>query len=381
MSRERPFVAREGDLSLLRACLNGVVAGRPLALLLEGEPGAGKSALLARFAAELRRSGPRRLRVLSAASPDAAEFDPLAEAIRSGRRRKSSGAKASRARELTRRLVPEWLGAIPVWGEVMGAIAETMDVAARHRSPPPGFEDDEALAALVSATGARPLALLVDDGELASPAGVSRLARLVKRAPQGTRLLIVVAYSPPAPGAGPGPVHRLRAELRGERSLHRQLLPFSAAELADWAHATFAGADIPGETLERLRELTDGRPGELARLVETGALAPEAGVLVLDERTALGAIGADLTSALERLGPEIAEVVRHAGTLGERFEAAELARRLARDEVELEDGLSLAAHYGVLVVEGEVEGPDGFPTTVYRFRSRRLRARLAGESA
>lgn len=367
------FVGRDEELALVRGAMEEVRRGRPRAVLLAGESGIGKSAFLDAVADDLRSRGPRRLRVLRARDDDPSPYDPVADALGT-----EGVAARARGRRIARKLLPEWLGAIPVWGEIMGAVAETLDALARRRGTvPPELEGDEALATLARWAARRPVALVVDDLDRADADGIRRLRLLVSAAPEGSRLLVVAAYAPPGVGEERRPAHRLPAELPRGRVVHDPLAPFGPGEVAAWVRGVFGGATLPMDVVERAYRLTGGHPGALHALLETGVLATEGGTLVLDEEVAAGALGGADRGLLERLGPDVAAVVRDAAALGDGFLAADLAEATDRDEVELEDRLSLAAHYGVLEIEGEEAGPGGLPTTRYRFRSSHLRARLA----
>ncbi|HUH11542.1 MAG TPA: ATP-binding protein [Longimicrobiales bacterium] len=381
MTSRDVFVGRDPELGVLHGALTAAAAGRPMAVLLEGEAGVGKSALLGRLEREKHPGRPARLRAVRVAAREGQRYDPLTDAAAALAPLRRYGRLVRRRRRVedAGALAAEWLGAIPGWGEVAGAVADTLDLLAKRRlSLPPALEQDEGLATVARAARRRPLVLLLDDLDAADEAAVRRLHTLLGTAPAGTALLVVAAYRPAGAAGAPHAVQRLRGALSRDGIIHVVLRPLGPPEVAAWARLEFEGAGVSEGLIERIVRITGGYPAELARLRDTGSLAPEEGVLTLDEATlAHLAEPGEAAAALERLAPEVSDLLRLASVCSERFTTAELASRLERDEVALEEPLSLAAHYGVLENEGEVPGPEGLPTTRYRFRSPRLRAALA----
>ena len=79
---------------------------------------------------------------------------------------------------------------------------------------------------------------------------------------------------------------------------------------------------------------------------------------------------------LSVFGAELLAVLRAASALGESFDSLTLSRALRRDELDIEDVLSVAVRKGVAVIDGEIELRDGETATQYRFTSDSMRHAL-----
>lgn len=371
---------RTAELEALRAELVAAQNGIPRLVLIEGEAGAGKSALLARFAEEVRRARIRGIRLYSVSPDEGDLYEPLLHASRIAtsfaRYRRHAGPR--QARRGNRGLLFEWLGTIPIWGDLMGAVAETVDALSRRRSRlQSGLDED--LGLLLRAARRRVLVLLVDDVQRAEAPAAERMRMLFAAAGEGTRLLVVCACRSAAPGAPPSPAHhRLRTLGSGRMSLLR------LGALDDQPFTRLVQERVPNAPdgfIAQLRQASGGNPGLavdcLERLLHRGVLRlGESGWQVpatIPSDALDGSAGG--MADLAELDDEIADLVRNATVLGETFLALTLASLLDEDELTVEDGLVAAADYGVLELVGEAE-EDGELTTRYRFASPARQAAL-----
>lgn len=380
------FHGREDEMALLVHYLNRAVAGDQQLVLLQGDAGVGKTALLQAFARRprKRRRGPRFFYLRA---PEGEVYRPVHHAALAATSRRlyaKLGGK-QQATEMARGLMGEWLGVIPIWGDLLGAVAGTVDVL-RRRKRQRAFEEidtlDEDIQALLEASRRRPLVLLLDELERADEAAIARLAALIETADEGARILIVGAYRPTAPGIADPPVHSLRGTLphKGEFFLHLPLLGLAADAVADWLAHQLPGADIPAELTEWIVKTTGGHPAAiestLSHLQEIGAIRRESGGWVLDlDRLEVSAADSPLAD-LRAVEPGTAEVVQVASLLGAEFDSVTLARLLERDELAVEDDLALGMRYGLLECRGELELQSGDVATAYRFASPHLHATL-----
>jgi predicted ATPase len=382
---------RANELALLQTYRARAIAGDQQLILIEGDPGSGKTALLEEFG---RASRGRfwRDRVFFLCAPDQDDYQPVSHAAMAATSRRlyaRLGGK-QQASETARDLFIDWLSAVPGWGDLLNAIAGTMDVLQRRRRrnhPGEGATVDQDIEALIAASRRRSLILLVDDLERAGTAAIARLQKLIDVADEGAHILIVGAYRPTAPGVSDPPVHGLRRTLpyRGEFFLHLRLAGLDEAAIAEWVRDRFRGGEPPEPFMRWLNETTGGHPhtieATLNHLLETGAVRKaEAGwFFEADgarlEVPRLGSTFADLTA----LNPYIADAIRAGSLLGMEFDATTVSRLLERDELAVEDHLALGVHYGVLQSMGERVLADGEITTAYRFPSSHMRAALARE--
>jgi predicted ATPase len=391
MSTPQAFFGRTAELGQLDQGLERARAGTQQLVLLEGDPGTGKSALLRAFAALQPRWGRRAPRILYlSAPPEGERYEPVRHAAlaATSRRLYQSSTDTHQATDLARRVLPDWLAAIPVWGSLMAAVVATAQVVhrwLRQREFDSIDSADEYVAALIGAARRRPLLLLLlDDLERADREAVARLEALVCTADDNARILIVGAYRPTAPGVPDPPIHGMlrRLPAQGEAYVHRRLGPLSAEAVESWLQHRFPAAEVPAALVHWLHEATGGHPGTigatLAHLQTRRAIRRGRSGWEFDtdpDRLDLPDLAYSFAD-LSALNPYIAEVVQAASLLGEQFDAASLALLLARDELAVEDQLSVANRYEILHALGEIALPGGELTTAYRFRSAHVRAAL-----
>lgn len=367
------FHGRAEELASLRAELVAAHNAIPRLVLVDGEPGAGKSALLERFALEAREARLRRLRLYHL-SPDEGEvYEPLLHAARAITSfplyRRYAGPR--QARRGNRGLLAEWLGAIPIWGDVVGAVAETAAAISRRRSPlPAGLDED--LGLILRAARRRTLVLLVDDAHRVGPPVAQRMRALFSAAGEGVRLLVVCACRTAAPGAPPAPVHRFTTSIGSGRVSTLRLSPLDSVALATLIRDRVPGA--PESLVGLLTQVGGGNPGLaitcLERMIHRGHVRERGGAWEVPAAVPEDCLSGhgDSLADLGGLEQETAHLIRDASVLGDSFLALTLCRLLQEDELKVEDHLHAAARYGLLESVGETE-ENGELTTRYRFTS------------
>src|SRR4051812_14979484 len=207
------LVGRERERALLEAAADQACAGAGALVVLEGEAGIGKTALVHAVLAD------RDLQVLDgAAVPGGPAFGPLLDALR-------------------------------------GTGALQLPMAA-----PPA---EALLGALAAVAGRRPAALLLDDLHWADDATLELLPLLARRVGD-LPLLVVAAFRADDASVAPA-LRRLRAELRRGARLHRIVLePLDLAGTAALL-AGVLGAAAPA-LAGQVHERTDGLPFFVAEL-------------------------------------------------------------------------------------------------------------------
>ena len=273
------FVGRDAELALLEQLLADVGAGRGRALLIEGEPGIGRSALLS---AGLAAAEPSGVRVLRGACEELTRPFPLWAPAQT--------------------LAPEGLPA-----RRQGAVAEDPVTAAADQ-----------LAALVDRLCAvGPLVLAIEDLHWADGATLrlwERLGRATASAP-----LLLVATRRPVPVRPE--LDLLRDELRASGGVLIDLGGLTEPEVAKLAAERLGGA--PGPRLARLLASAAGNPLYTGELLRARRDAPDP---LSDAPRDLGAASARaITDRLDFLSARTRDTLRTAALLGQDFTVADLA--------------------------------------------------------
>jgi DNA-binding SARP family transcriptional activator len=324
----RTFVGRRAETELLGELLRGVADGRGATVWIEGEPGIGKSELLA-----VSLGGAATLSCQLA-----------------------WGVADELGRRVPLRVLTEALGLDPRCPDprlaAFGAGLHA-DPTASDDERGPAAAVDRLLAYVRSACATAPLVLVVDDMQSADELSLlawERLVALTRRAP-----LLLVAAARPEPNGRE--LARLR---RGVEARDGHVLTLSTLPDAD-VQELFARAvgGVPGDTLRSLAARTGGNP-LYARAMVTGLLRRQAirvtgGVAEVDPAVA-AEVPPSLTAAvrgtLDLLTDDTNEVLRRAALLGVRFAITDLAAVVGRSPFELMGNLDEAVAANVLADAG-----------------------------
>lgn len=371
------FVGREAELAAVAQAIDAAVAGQPCVLLVSGEPGVGKSRLIAEARALAERRGLQVLQGHALESGGMPLYFPFARAL--------APALAQ----------PAGAGAAPLPVLAAAGIAPATAAGA-----PPRLEPEAERLRLFDAiadtclrlAAQRPLLLALDDLQWAEPAAWDAtvyLARALGEAP----LLLLLAVREEALQVDGGAAPRAVSELNRQRLLRRlPLRRLGVDAVTALAGATVGGALSP-ELGELIAERSQGNPffaEEIALgLLEQDALASTAAGWELrperreQARTALPlTLRLAVSRRLERLPEETRRVLRAAAVLGRAATARTLARMLGQDEEPVEDALAPAQAAGLMVetAEGWTFAHDTIRQTVYESAGparRRLHAAAA----
>lgn len=376
------LIGRETELLTFSECLSRARRGLPTLLVFEGEPGSGKTTLLDAIETSPLIVGRNIVtaRIDAAADRDVDIVQRAAAMITHPEHFAKLGGRR-RALDLVRKLLPEWIGAIPILGDLLQAITVTLQAVLRRGKPAAQIRVSEDIEALQRYAHRRPVGVLIDDLQGISDAAADRLLRLLRAADVGTRLLVVATVDPAAPG-GSRAARILLDRLPNDRAAHHRLGSLSRAQVADWIAARLPGPPVPDPAIEFLLAETGGQPRAvqllLHRLLESGALRLSDGHWQYDE--ALGDTQLDANETVDAhlagLRPDIARALCVASVFGDEFDALALGNLLQLDELEMEDQLAVAVRFGLLTVAGEVAQPNGDISTRYRFTSSGVRAAL-----
>jgi DNA-binding CsgD family transcriptional regulator len=305
------FVGRSAEVTRLEAAVDAAAAGSVRVVLIEGEPGIGKTRLLAELVEIARRRG---------------------FAIKSGR-----------AEELER---DRAFGAVAVaLGMEQMPVPAVMDPSAP--TAPLRFEFfDRVLETVADYVRDRPLLLAFDDLQWADPASLEAIDLVSRRLPDA-RLLIAGACRPIPRSTE---LARLANSLRDvvERIALPPLDPNSIRQLAE----SLAGHPI-GANLARHTASAGGNPFFVRELI--GALGDDGLITLVDghaDITAPALPPSLRATIMRRLGflPEpTLELLRWATILGSSFALADLAIACSQNTPEVIRGLDPAVRVDVLV--------------------------------
>ncbi|HMB34726.1 MAG TPA: sigma 54-interacting transcriptional regulator [Methylomirabilota bacterium] len=316
------FVDRTEELSLLRGAFEGTMAGRGHVVAIAGDPGIGKSRLLAEFRRATDGQGQwvegfcyafasvipyfpvlliiRDVCVLAEADPPDVVIEKLeAVAARVG---------------VPREVVPPLAALLGIKGEPddEGAVAPEIMRAQLFG----------VIRTLLSGLGReRPLVIVVEDLQWIDETSEALLAALAEGI-ASTRLLLLVTYRS-------GYVPTWMGSSRGTRI---SLLPLSPEDSHALVRTGFRGRDIPAPLADLIAARAEGNPFFLEELMRT--VADEM------ERSEVPATVQDvLAGRLTRLAPEDHRVLTTAAVVGREFSVPLLQALLGHPEGELQASL------------------------------------------
>ncbi|NBM18041.1 AAA family ATPase [Streptomyces sp. GC420] len=336
---------RAAELDRVRQAIRATAAGRGGVVLLEGEPGAGKSLLLTEALA-----GYSGCLILTGTAVEAGRDLPLSALLDCFRTPEAAGLRS----ELT-----TLLGTTPSYAPGLhaerraaggapaaGAPAAGPAAGGSAPEPAPGFPDDAPGAvqdapdpSLVSAAAQRiterlleladrtPLVLVLDDLQWADAASLLVWARLARTAPHHPLLLL---------GARRPFPRRTELHALADAADVITLEPLAPEEAVRLATALLGGPPAP--SLRRELPLAGGNPGYIRQT----ALAEDTPELL---RT--------VARGLDFLGPEALDTLRLATLLDKSFTATALAELTGRNAAALLPPLEEALAAGVLAERGE----------------------------
>jgi DNA-binding CsgD family transcriptional regulator len=318
------LIGRDSELAMLDMLVTEAVAGRGSSVLIEGEPGIGKSSLVRSAAARAADAG---CQVFWGAGDELGQplpLLPLLEALRV--REPSTHPRRGSILRLLRGEVPAGRGA-----DVSAALAEQL------------------LALVAEECAVRPTILVVDDLQWADQASVAlwgRLARSARQAP-----LLLMGTMRPVPQ---------REGLQALRRAVGDAARLQLARLTEAATAELVAALAGGKPDDKLLRLAGGAAGNPLYLTElVAALARSSAVTVTGAgiaELANGSVPRSLSAAIaDRLGfvpGPVRQVLRAAALLGVDFAVLDLAIVLGRSVADLIPAVDEARAAGVLAEFG-----------------------------
>jgi len=320
-----PLVGRDSEKAMLVRLIAEVAAGQGSSLLIEGEPGIGKSSLVRAALAETADVG---CQVFWGAGDELGQELPLLPLLEGLRVREPS---ANPRRKTIVRLLRGEVAANP-GADVSAALAEQL------------------LALIAEQCAVRPTILVIDDLQWADQASIAlwgRLARSVRQVP-----LLLVGMMRPVPQRD----DLLALRRAAGDSARLQLTGLTEAAVAKLVAVMVGGT--PGDRLLRLADGAAGNPFYVIELIAaltrgSGLTVTTSGAAELTSGSAPGSLSAAIADRLGFVSGPVRDVLRAAALLGVDFAVPDLAVVLHRGVTELIPAVDEARAAGVLAESGD----------------------------
>ena len=318
------LIGRDSELTMLAGLISGVAAGQGGSLLIEGEPGIGKSALVR---TALAGAGAAGCEVFWGSGDELGQALPLLPLLEGLRVRELS--KDPRRNTIVRLLR----------GEVAADRGTDLSTALA----------EQLLALVAEQCAVRPTILVVDDMQWADQASITlwgRLARSVGQMP-----LLLVGIMRPVPQ---------REELLALRRAVGDAARLQLTGLAEPAVAELVAGLVGGRPDDNLLRFAGGAAGNPLYVTElVAALARSSAVVVttsgtaeLTSDSAPSSLSAAVADRLGFVSGPVRDVLRAAALLGVDFAVPDLAIVLGRNVADLIPAVDEACAAGVLAESG-----------------------------
>jgi DNA-binding CsgD family transcriptional regulator len=319
------LVGRDNEMTLLAGLIREVARARGSSVLIEGEPGIGKSALVRAVVAQAPEAG---CQVFWGAGDELGQALPLLPFLDALRVREPA---ANPRRETIVRLLR---------GEV----------AADRGTDVPAVLAEQLLALVAEQCAVRPVILVIDDLQWADQATITLWGRLARSARQVP--LLLVGTMRPVPQ---------REDLLALRRVVGEAARLQLTGLPEAAVADLIAALVGGQPDAALLRLADGAAGNplyvtelVAALARSASLTvTEAGAAELAGGSAPGSLSAAIADRLGFMSGPVREVLRAAALLGTDFAVSDLAIVLGRGVPDLIQAVDQACAAGVLAESGK----------------------------
>ncbi|WP_335618106.1 ATP-binding protein [Lentzea guizhouensis] len=347
-----PLVARDRELTRLRAALTNAGNGTAAAVLLAGDAGVGKTRLVDELAAAADDT-----LVLLGRCLDAGEtglpYLPFAEAL--GQLKTETAHRPALAM-----LLPQL--ALPAEREpgTEAMLAPSLIPGRRPEQDVGQLQLFDAVLGLLTELSERQRVLLVVEDLHWADASTRYLLSFLLSRLKSQRLLVVGTYRGDDLHRS-HPLRPLLSELVRLPAVERlDLAPFNAADARRFVDAL--SDDLPQDVVQQVADRSEGNAFFAEELIA---------VATCDDRSSLPSALADvLLSRVERLSPEAQHVVRVASVRGRRVQHERLEEAAGMSDVALDTALRELVQHHLLVVDD---------SEIYTFRHALLREAVYGD--
>jgi len=336
-----PLCGRAAELVALAAAWERARGGRGQVVLVEGEPGEGKTRLMEELTARARLDDATVAAARAVPADQEKEWSAVAGLL--------AGGLAD---------APGLAGAPP--GALAALVALDRDLGARFRPAAPpgdgvhaGDAGDAFLAAAGAAADERPLLLALDDAQWTDAATLAALPALARdMARRAVLLLLGVARGAPAAERLDGLRARLGRDVEGSVVRLGRLDAVALRQLVAWAMPTYGAGELD-RLVRRVERDTAGIPLLAVALLEAVVagyrISPDAAAWPSPARTLVdslpGALPPPVLGAVclrfRGLPPDAQHVLGAAAALGERVDPGRLARATGLERAAVEQALDV----------------------------------------
>ncbi len=365
-SSHRHVVGRRREIADMFGGFETTASGQGLVLSIGGEPGIGKSTLVAHFLEELAGRHENCVVAAGCCSERLAGSEaylPLLEALES----LLSGATGAALAELMKMVAPTWyVQTAPLWASSdpsFAAVCADAKMASRERMK------RELVALFEEISRIRPLVLFLDDLHWADASTVDLLAYLSRRL-ASIRVFLLVAYRQSEMVLGRHPFIAVRQELQKQnlcREVEIGLL--SLEDVTNYLALEIPRDDTPRDFAEFIYRRTEGNPLFMTDLVrhlrERGTLGESLDSM---ERDLPESVRSMVQRRIDQLDQDELALLAAASVQGYEFDASIVADVLKLDAATVEARLRRLdrAHSFVRYID-EKDLPDGSLAVTYAF--------------
>lgn len=409
------FVGREKELQTLKTAFAETQKGLGKLVLVAGEPGSGKTALIREFINHIQTEN----KVLTAISECTDKeglnaYASFKDVLLELNVNAASQADVSGKKELKNKLKsfiaetgPKWVGFIPIIGSIAAAGIETVQSAQRHfgKEAEKTAQSEQEITEIVENELRRlaekqPLIVFLDDLQWSDNASLNLLYKLslsIRRKP--FPVLLIGSYRPNDIKAGRNKIsetgenitvrhplvdkiNELRNYTKQETHIERTdqwLYELAVPALAKnevelLIEKRFPGNAFPKSFVAKLNELTNGHALFLNEILESmrskGHIFEQGNQWQINETEISElpvSVNGVIAERVERLDKELRKVLDYAGVYGQDFNIQVIEQVLKIDELDLLDYIQELSEKHGLVVSGDAQPLRNMIVDLYKF--------------